>query len=419
MAREGPVRFELARLWRAAVPLLGAQAVILAFGLLQRPALLIALDPADFGAFGILNETIRWATAVAGLGLATGLLRLMPMRKSEASSLLATALVAVVLCSALVVGLLWGVPQFSRLVTGERTAASFVGPYSLRVPALLALALVLASLHAVNRLRLKASIEAATRVTMLVAAAAGAFHDALDGLVKWSVAAAFLCALAALVFGRQTDGGPKRPRASLFAPLFRVGRAQMQLFVVETARLIVILRLMEMRGADQVAVGELYSAIALTLPLIALPEAFAQAAYPRLAQRPETMQRRHHRLQREILIVGALGLVAYGGLLAWLLPLVRNGQYSGAVPVAVALLPGVLAHGATAVTGYVLLLRDRLPAATAVSALALGTAAGGTWWLVPEYGAVGAAGALSAALIVRCVLMILLARRLTGSRDAV
>jgi len=418
MAREGPVRFELIRLWRAAVPLLGAQAAILAVGLLQRPALLIALDPADFGAFGILNETIRWATVIAGLGLATGLLRLAPRRQGEAASLLTTSLVAVLLGSALVVGLVWGVPDVSRLITGERTAASFVGPYSLRVPALVAIALLLASLHAANRLRRKATIEAAVRITMLVAAAAGAFYDALDGLVKWSVAAAFLCAVAALVFGRTANGGPVRPRSDLFTPLFRIGRAQMKLFAVETARLIVILRIAEMRGADQLTVGELYSAMALTLPLIALPEAYAQAAYPRLAQRPETMQRRHQRLQREFLIVGSLGLVAYAGLLAWLLPLVRDGQYAGAVPVAVALMPGVLAHGASAVTGYVLLLRDRLPAATVVSALALVAAAAGTWWAVPAYGAVGAAAALSAALVLRCILMIVLVHRLRHEPDA-
>ncbi len=416
MASDVPVRFELVRLWRAAVPLLGAQAAILAVGLLQRPALLIALDPADFGAFGILNETIRWATVIAGLGLATGLLRVMPKRKDEASSLLTTALVAALLCSALVVACIWGLPAVSRVITGELTAASFVGPYSLRVPALVAIALLLASLHAANRLRRKATIEAAVRVTMLVAAAAGAFYDSLDGLVKWSVAAAFLCAVAALVFGRPENGGATRPRWGLFAPVFNVGRAQMRLFAVETARLIVILRIAEVRGADLDAVGQLYSAMALTLPLIALPEAYSQAAYPRLAQRPETMQRRHHRLQREFLVVGALGLVVYAGLLAWLLPLVRNGRYSDAVPVAIALLPGVLAHGASAVTGYVLLLRDRLPATTAVSAAALVIAAGGTWWAVPHYGPVGAAAALSAALIVRCGLMIVLARRYQSQR---
>src|SRR5205823_5809737 len=141
--------------------------------------------------------------------------------------------------------------------------------------------------------------------------------------------------------------------------------------------------------------------IGFTLPLVALPELLAQALYPAMigpkGEAPG-LDRVHRRLFLELLAWTIPALFLVGGLSAWLLPMVGSGRYAGAVPAILAMLPGVAAHGLVAHTGYVVLVRDRLPRAALASAATLATAGLAATLLVPRWGAVGGAVALSAAL---------------------
>ena len=278
------------------------------------------------------------------------------------------------------------------------------------MPCVVVIAVSARALHALARLRRKAALEMFAHVFVLAAAAAGAFHDHLDGLVRAAVAASVVCAGAALIVVRRTAGAARPERASV-GPLLAVGRVHLLFFLIECARPLVLLRLAEVLGLGQTQVGHLYTAISLTLPLIAIPEVFAQTAFPSMARRPGSLDARHRRIVLETLVAGVVLLVLYGAFLGWFLPWLRDGRYAEAVPVALMLLPGVLAHGATALTGYVLLVRDRLLEAALISGIALVAMALVAAWALPAHGAVGGAGALSAALIVRCALMIVAARR--------
>src|SRR5262249_11042157 len=82
-----------------------------------------------------------------------------------------------------------------------------------------------------------------------------------------------------------------------------------------------------------------------------------------------------------------------------------------------AMLPGVAAHGLVAHTGYVVIVRDRLPRAAIASAATLLVAALCAIALVPRWGAVGGAASLSVALTVRGALLLVAARRARSQAD--
>ncbi len=403
-------RRELPGAFRAALPLLAGQAVVFAVAFLQRPALLALLDPAEFAAFGVLSEALRWAAAVGGLGLATGVLRVALERPRARRGLLEGSALAAVAASTLVVAALLVV---APLVLGDGPAAHEFAVFGWRAPCIAATGIALAVLHASGRLRAKAALDAGEKALVLVACIAGAAFDGLRGLVTAALAASALAAVVSLRVARGGVAADDERPAGLVAAAFTVGRAQIVLTVVETARRLVVLRVAEIRGASDVELGHLYAAIALTLPLVALPEMVAQGLYPRMAdERGERagLDASHARLLRELALVGVPLLAAYGGLLHVALPLLRGGAYEGAVLPALALLPGVLAHGLTAHTGYVVLVRRRLGRAALASLAALVTGAGLAWLLTPAHGAVGGAVALSAALGVRGVLLVVAAR---------
>ena len=144
----------------------------------------------------------------------------------------------------------------------------------------------------------------------------------------------------------------------------------------------------------------------------------AQALYPGMVgERGERddLDASRAGLFREQAVVFLPLLCVYGVALWFALPLLKGGAYAGAVAPALALLPGVAAHGLTAHTGYVVLVRDRLVRAAGVSALALVVAGSLAWWAIPPLGATGAALALSTALLVRGAALVLVAR---GRRSA-
>ncbi len=400
--RPGP---QLPRAARAALPLFVGQGVVFAAAFLQRPALLFVLAPADFAAFGLLHETLRWAVVVGGLGLATGLLRMAPERPAQRGALLRAASLAVLVASLATLGaLLLGRDWF----VGGGAAADELGVFAWKVPCIALGVVCLHSLHAAGRLREKAAIDAADKVLVLGLAVGGAALDGLRGLVTGSLIASAGVALIALRVASRAAGPSERLSPGVLARTFAIGRAHLAFMLFETLRRLVVLRIVEARGSGPQETAQLYAAMALTLPLIALPEMVAQAVYPGMVTaRGESadLAASHRGLFRELAVIVVPVLAVYGAAVSFALPLVRDGAYAAAVAPLLALLPGVAAHGLTAHTGYVVLARHRLPRAVGVSVISLATAAGLGWWWMGLLGVTGVAAALSVALILRGALL--------------
>lgn len=400
----------LPRALRAAAPLLAGHGVVLVSGFLLQVALVAwVFRPEEMATVGLLSQALQWVAVVALAGLPAGLLRHVPARPGEEADLLTTARAFVFLTTVATALTATFLPGPVRSLIGDADAARLFGVYAWRAPPLAHLVLIAAWLHAQGRLRPKAVIESAERVLVLVLALAFAAADGLGGFVVGSIAATILAYLVA--YRWLPRGG--RVRLRLLGPLLRVGAPQLAIGLLETARPLVVLGLATRTVGDR-DTGLLATAMGFSLPLIALPELAAQALFPGMhgpAGEGRHVRSEATRVVREVLLTGAVLLTVYGVAAAWLLPLAGRGGYAGAVLPLIALLPGVLAHGLSSHAGYVLLIRDRLPATACASAVSVAVAGLLAWQLFPAMGAVGGAIALSAAALVRTAIILVAARR--------
>lgn len=407
----------LPRALRAALPLFAGQGVVLVAGFALNAALVgwvFRDDPAAMGRFGVLSEALQWITVVALMGLPAAVLRFLPERPAQRGALLRTAAGATVLAAS-VLALVCAFPvPLGRLLAGDAHADLLI--YGFRAVPLCALAVVTAALHAEGRLARKAVIEGLERVAVLVGGLAGALAAGFSGLL-WGVLAGSLVAWGfAWAAVRAPADGPAVatvPASVPFRPLLRVGAPQMALSLLETLRPLVLVRVAQ-ETLDPATLGHLTTAKTFALPLVIAPELLAQALFPGMhgpAGEGEHVERDRRRFVLEVAAGGLVVCGVYAACAAWLLPQAGSGKYAGAVLPLVAFIPGVLAQGATAHTGYVLLVRDRLPLAAAVSGVSLAVTAGLTFALVAPWGAVGGALAMSGGLVVRAGLLLLLAGR--------
>lgn len=401
---------------RAALPLYAGQAVLLGSGFLLNAFLVAGPfrdDPERMARLTLLTQALQWVTVAMLLGLPAALLRLLPARPGDAADLALTARVAVGCVALAVAGTVVALPGLAASFLGDREAAESFRLFAWRGVFLAMTALCVATLHAAGRLGRKAVAESGDRVSILVLAAAGALAAGFDGVVLGYVAGAAAGAAVAWGLARGAFPGPGRFRFQLLRDLLRVARPQLVLTVLETLRPFVVLRLATITIGDA-ATGLLGTAVVFTLPLVALPEMAAQALFPRMlgpdGERAHVADE-HRTLLREVFVAGIPILALYGGAAAWLLPQAGTGRYAGAVAPLLALLPGVLAHGITAHTGYVLLVRDRLGRAAAASAATLVATGVLAHLLLGPFGAVGGAAALSSALVLRAALFVAAARR--------
>jgi O-antigen/teichoic acid export membrane protein len=395
---------------KAALPLYAGHAVVVATGFVLKAALVgWVLDRKSWGRFTSLNELLQWTTAVGIFGLATGLQRLYPERVADRRALAKTAWLAAIGIAAAVVATIQFAPGLAHLLLGDAVAVRHFAPFSWQAPALAATAVTVAALHAAGRLRQKAALEASQRVAIAAGALVGGALAGFEGVLwGWFVGAV---AVAAVVGPR--GGAFERP---LLGQLARIGHAQLVYVLLDTARFLVVLRVVATRaGEDWVAQRDYFATAAgFALPIVVVPELIAQALFPSMigpAGEARGLDRTHRRLLLELAAAWLPLLALAGAAAAWLLPLARHGEYAGAVAPFLAILPGVAAQGLVAHTGYVVLVRDRLHEAAVAAGVALAVAAGAAWALVPRYGATGAGAALSAALIVRSAMLVVSARR--------
>jgi O-antigen/teichoic acid export membrane protein len=398
------------RALKAALPLYAGQAVVVASGFGLKIALVAWIfrdAPKSMGRFTVLNELLQWTTAVGIFGLATGLQRLYPERVADRRSLVKTAWLAAIGISAAVTAVLQFVPGLARKLLGDSVAAEHFAPFAWKAPAIAAIAVALAAFHASGRLRQKATLEAGERVAVMAGALIGGAVGGLSGVLAGSFAGSAL--VAVLVSPR--GGSFEKP---LFGDLARIGRSQLAYLLLDTARLVLVLRVMGHVGANEHERGLFATAAGFSLPLVIIPEMLAQALYPSMigpSGEAAGLDRTHRRLLLELCAAWIPLLALAGGAAAWLLPTIGRGGYAGAVAPFLALLPGVAAQGLVAHTGYVVLVRDRVHEAAVAAGAALAVAGAATWFLVPAWGATGAAAALSAALIVRSAMLVVSARR--------
>lgn len=400
---------------RAAAPLLVAHGALVVVGLGWKPALLFVLAaPSDVAHFAVMDETLAWVASFALLGLPTAVLRLAPEHPAERGSIASTAIAMAGLAVALVLGVFAASPALRRWLLGDVVAAEMFVWYGLRLPSLAAVAVLLAMVHAAGRLRRKGALQVGERLAFVVPALGGAWLAGIPGLVAGAVigsaAAAGTVLLGALPAVGDRAAWPSR---RWVRPLLAVGGVQAGVMLFETARTVGVLRVMTASGQPLAEVAGLGAALALILPAIAGPELIAQALYPRMIGPggvATDLDGVHGRMLGELVAVFLPLLIVYGLAAAWLLAVARGGALaSGAIP-ALLLVPGVAAHGIVAQTGYVLLVRDRLPRALGVSVVALCVTLGLSVWLVPLLGAIGAAAALSSGLVVRALLLVFSAR---------
>jgi O-antigen/teichoic acid export membrane protein len=398
------------RALKAALPLYAGQAVVIASGLGLKVVLVgwvFRDEPKSMGRFTVLNELLQWTSAVGIFGLATGLQRLWPERVADRRSLVKTAWLAAIGLSAAVTAVLQFVPGLAQKLLGDVVAAGLFAPFAWKAPAIAAFAVTAAAYHASGRLRAKATLEAGERVAVAAGAVIGGAAGGLAGVLWGSFIGSLLVALIASPRG----GSFERP---LFGDLARIGRSQLAYLVLDTARLVLVLRVMGHAGADVRERGLFAAAAGFALPLVVLPEMLAQALYPSMIGprgEAEGLDRTHRRLFLELAAAWIPLLAVAGVAAAWLLPQAGSGGYAGAVAPFLWLLPGVAAHGLVAHTGYVVLVRDRVHEAAVAAGAALVVAGAATWAFVPAWGAAGAAAALSAAMIVRSAMLVVSARR--------
>jgi len=398
------------RALKAALPLYAGQAVVVAAGLGMKVALVQWIFPDEtksMGRFTMLNELLQWTTAVGLFGLATGLQRLYPERVADRRSLVKTAWLAAIGISAAVTATIQFVPGLARKLVGDVVAASLFAPFAWKAPAIAATAVAVAALHASGRLRAKAMLDAGERVAVAAGAVIGGAVDGLAG-VLWG---SFLGSVVVAAFVSPRGGSFEKP---LLADLAKIGRSQLAFVLLDAARFVLVLRVLGHRGATAEERGLFATAAGFALPIVVLPEMLAQALYPSMigpAGESRGLDRTHRRLLVELVAAWLPLLAVAGAAAAWLLPKAGHGAYAGAVAPFLALLPGVAAHGLVAHTGYVVLVRDRVHEAAVAAAVALVVAFAATWILAPEWGATGAAAAMSAAMCVRSALLVVAARR--------
>lgn len=402
----GPI---LLRALKAALPLYAGTAVVVAAGFVLKVALVgwVFRDaPEAMARFGLLNELLQWTCAVGIFGLAQGVLRLWPERVAERTSIVTTAWLAVLAISIAVTALVQFVTPLRELLLGDPVAADLFAPFGWKAPAIGVIAVGAAAFHAAGRFRAKATLEASERIAVTLGSLIGAVANGLPGLLWGSFVASILVAIGI----RPRGGAPSR---AVLRELSTIGAPQLAVSVFETARIFLVLRIMTERGPGGVATGCLATAIGFATPLVVLPEILAQALYPTMvgaSGERRGLDRQRLRFFVELTAVW-LPLLALAGAAAWwLLPAVGDGKYAGAVAPMLALLPGVAAHGLAAHTGYVVLVRGRNVRAALVSAATLVAAGAGAWYAAPRWGATGAAGALSAALVLRTLLLHLAVR---------
>ena len=149
------------RALKAALPLYAGQAVVVAAGLGLKVALVQWIFPDEsksMGRFTVMNELLQWTTAVGMFGLATGLQRLYPERVADRRSLVKTAWLGAIGVSAAVTAAIQFVPGLAKKLLGDVVAADLFAPFARKAPAIAAIAVSVAALHASGRLRVKATL---------------------------------------------------------------------------------------------------------------------------------------------------------------------------------------------------------------------------------------------------------------------
>lgn len=395
------------------MPLFAAQGVAFVAGYGLNAALLVLLDPIELADFGRLREALRWVCALALFGLPTGLLRFAAEHRKERGSLFVTTATAVTLISLLVASVMVLWPQLRQALLLESSAGEMFRVFVWKAPFVGLFAVAIAAAHASGALRRKGGLEALERVAVLVGSVGGALTAGLAGLVVGSLAGSAVAAGIALV-ATWPKGAARKIKRDAFAAIARVGRARVGVQVLETLRPVVLLQILTVRGGGDAGTALLYGGMLFTLPLIALPERVAQAVFPSMLSETgeaEDLDVRSRRLMRELLAVAVPLLLVAGVVLSLLLPLLKDGAYASSVGTAWILLVGVGAQGVVAHLGYVLLVRHRLHLEALVSGAALVLMSVLAWTLVPRWGADGAAIALSAAMLMRALLLCLIARK--------
>lgn len=404
------------RALRQALPLFAGQAVVLGAGFALNVALVAWVfpdDPAAMGRLGVLSDALQWITVIALMGMPAAVLRFLPAEPARAGAVARTATAASIAAALALTLCVVFVEPLGKLLAGD--AAGHLATYGFRAAPLCGLYVATAALHATGRLGKKAFVEGGERVAVLAFGLFFALRWGFDGLL-WGMLAGSLVAwglAAASVMRRDEDATASFP----LADLVNVGAPQMALSLLETMRPLILIRVAQ-ELVDGPALGHFATARTFALPLVIAPELLAQALFPGMhgpGGEGAHVEGDRRRFVRNVALSGAAICIVYGALAAWLLPTIGTGKYAGAVLPLLAFLPGVLAQGATAHTGYVVLVRDRLGAAAVISAVSVAITVGLGFVLLPlegpAGGAVGAALAMSAGLIARSGMLLVLARR--------
>lgn len=146
--------------------------------------------------------------------------------------------------------------------------------------------------------------------------------------------------------------------------------------------------------STSVAVGLLALAMPIAELLLLLPVVAGTVLIPHYTEaRPSMLQVRRHSLRIAGITFGAGVLIAIAS--PWVIPLVYGREYSQAVPVVLALLPGVVIFAAARTVQSYLVAQGRFRAVTWGALAAIASSILGQVVLVPLLGATGAALAVS------------------------
>lgn len=394
---------------------LAVRAAMVAFGVGVQSALARTLLPADRGGYALVSAVaVFLGMAASGSAYAGAQYQVLTKRATAsqgASSALAAAVAGPLLAAALAVPLLLG-GVFAELGTRTVLLALAVMPsYAFAMSAN-------ALLPAFRRFGAAGFAEVVMAAGQLVGTLllAGWLGLGLDGAVAAFVASNLLGGAVALgVLLRGCGVKLERPSGAALRGVLRYGRnihAANLCDFLEPRAGVLLLGLL----ASREEVGLFAAASVLAVGAYLVPSAFSWALLPRLTGSAEARPALAAFCLRLVGWSAALGLAALAVAREPFVRVVLGEEFMPVAGLVPALAPGLAAGALSQVATAYLKARGRAELPSYAAGLQMAMMAGLTLALYPRLGLAGAAWAMSAALVARCVLLLAWFCRLSGER---
>lgn len=374
--------------------------------MLRRILLVRILEVGELGQMTYVMQIADFVAIVADLGVSTSVLKYVaePVTDDQKRRLYGAGLVWGTLLAVLVSSVYLAVVLAAGL-KGDTA----VHAYMLMVAPYIALAAVvktpLVFMQARKQIKRAARFTAITQAVSLVLLVGGTYLFGLWGFFAL-VTAAPLTNLALLLLATRRDLSLVRPTAALIRKFTGFGFFSMLANVTGYANAAVsVILLRYLTGSDE-QVGIYGVGLLVFNGFRLVPTALLQVAFPYLSgllNDPDRLRDRMRELSQKQAAVMAAVAAAWLLIGRWAIALVFGARFEDAFWPSEVLLVGLIGFAASAAHGQTILILRRVFLNFGVSVLQLVVNVGLGLLLIPDYGIVGAAGAVSAAQVIAAV----------------